>query len=296
MNGGIYWLASYPKSGNTWMRSFIANLTHEEDTEVDINALNTGAISSARGWIEDTLGFDIGALSPDEIDKLRPGVYRQTALQATEFEYHKIHDAYTCLPSGDALIPADATTGALYIIRNPLDVAISFAHHSHKSIDQAIENMANPKFVFAKNKKQQNKQLRQRLLSWSMHVSSWVNADELNRLVVRYEDMKLVPEKTFTKVAKFLNLPTDNKQIKQAISTCNIKKLQQQEQEKGFNEKSARAKSFFRKGIIGDWQQTLSKKQIDTIIGNHFDVMQQFGYLDKTGQPLVEPAEMRLSE
>jgi len=274
------------------MRSFIANITHDNETEVDINEFNTGSISSSRGWIEEVLGFDIGALSQDEIDRLRPEVYRRTAQQATEYEYHKIHDAYTFLADGSALIPADATAGVLYILRNPLDVAISFAHHSNKSIDQVIEHMANPEFVFAKNIKQQNKQLRQRLLSWSMHVNSWVNATELNRLIVRYEDMKLLPQQTFTKVASFLKLPGDSAQVEQALSKCHIDKLQQQEKEKGFNEKSAKAESFFRKGIIGDWQQTLSKKQIETIVCHHSDMMQQFGYLDKSGQPLVEPIAM----
>jgi len=72
MSGGLYWLASYPKSGNTWVRAFIANLTHTGPGAVDINALDTGAIASSRHWIEATLGFDTTELSHGEIDRLRP--------------------------------------------------------------------------------------------------------------------------------------------------------------------------------------------------------------------------------
>jgi len=292
MSDGIYWIASYPKSGNTWMRSFIANLTNEDEGEVDINEFNTGSIASARGWAEEELGFDIGALNHDEIDRLRSVVYSQTARRAEQCEYHKIHDAYTFLPDGKPLIPSDAITGVLYILRNPLDVAISFAHHSHCSIDQAIKNMGNPDFAFGRGSQRQHKQLRQWLLTWSMHVSSWADVEGINRMVVRYEDMKLKSCQTFTAITRFLQLPDEQEKIEQALNKCDIKKLQQQEKEKGFNEKSAKTASFFRKGIVGDWQNTLTEKQVEQIITNHAEVMLRFGYLDSQGQPLVEPLEM----
>ncbi|MCI5212809.1 MAG: hypothetical protein D3910_29355 [Candidatus Electrothrix sp. ATG2] len=102
---GIWWLASFPKSGNTWTRSFIANLLHEEPELLDINAFHTGCIASGRGWLDEVLGFDTAELSHDEIDQLRPGVYRWSHEQAEEHEYHKCHDAYTFLPDGTALVP-----------------------------------------------------------------------------------------------------------------------------------------------------------------------------------------------
>lgn len=101
MSGGLYWLASYPKSGNTWVRAFIANLTHTGPGAVDINALDTGAIASSRHWIEATLGFDTTELSHAEIDRLRPAVYRWCARHSTAPAYHKIHEptpAYQTAP------------------------------------------------------------------------------------------------------------------------------------------------------------------------------------------------------
>ena len=286
LRGNIFWLASYPKSGNTWTRAFIANLLHEEPEPVDINEFHTGAIASGREWLESALDFDINELSQDEIDQLRPVAYNWLSQQLEAPGYHKCHDAYTHLPNGEALIPAAATRGALCIIRNPLDVAISFAHHSGSTIDKSIENMGKPDFSFCGGAKGYYNQLRQHLLSWSAHVTSWADATDLNRMVVRYEDMRLNPIETFTQIASFLKLPNDKKSITEALEHCRIEKLQAQEREKSFKEKSAKAASFFRKGIVGDWQETLTEQQIQTIISDHKTVMQRFGYLDSHGLPI----------
>lgn len=283
----IYWLASYPKSGNTWTRAFIANLLHEDPEPVDINELHTGAIASEREWVGSALGFEISELSHDEVDRLRPAAYRWASQQLTSPGYHKIHDAYSYLPNGEPLIPVEATKGALCIIRNPLDVAISFAHHSGWSIDQAIENMSQKKFAFCGDTKRLHNQLRQRLFSWSAHVSSWVDAPEIKRHVVRYEDMKLTPIKTFSEIAAFLELPSDLKSITEALELCSIEKLQAQEQHNPFKERSASAERFFRKGIVGDWMNTLTDQQISRLVIDHRQVMQRFGYLDAQDNPLV---------
>ena len=306
---GIYWLASYPKSGNTWIRSFIRAMlayqqleygreltTREEDADddelplteeglIDINALNTGAIASARSWVEQILGFDIADLTADEVDSLRPGAYQWYAKQIPTEGYHKIHDAYTYLADGSPLIPKDAALGTLYIIRNPLDVAISFANHNSSSIDESINTMGQPDHVFCPNKLTLFTQLRQWLLTWSDHVTSWTEARGLNRLIVRYEDMKQKELETFTRIAGFLQLPTDAKTIEAVLEHIKIEKLQAQEAKSGFLEKSAKAKSFFRKGIVGDWRDTLTDNQIEKIISDHYRVMQQLGYLDENKQP-----------
>ncbi len=286
--GNIFWLASYPKSGNTWTRAFISNLRNEEPEPVDINEFFTGAIASGRGWVESALDFDINELSNDEIDRFRPTAYNWLSQQLEEPGYHKIHDAYILLTNGEPLIPKTATRGALVIIRNPLDVAISFAHHSSCSIDRSIANMGNPEFAFCKGHKSLANQLRQQLLSWSEHVLSWADATELNRLVVRYEDMRIKPLETFSKMATFLELTNDKASISYALEQCKIEKLQIQESEKGFREKSAKAKNFFRKGMVGDWQQTLTEKQVATLVNDHKEVMQRFGYLDDREQPVTQ--------
>jgi len=172
---GIYWLASYPKSGNTWFRSFLFNLQQDGDAPADINELSTGSIASARGWLDEVLGFDTAELHPDEVDRLRPAVYRW-ALRNAEVGYHKIHDAYTLTQDGEPLVSREATRGALYIVRNPLDVAPSAANHWHLSLDETIARMGQHDMALARTHKGLPDQVRQKLQSWSQHVLSWVDA------------------------------------------------------------------------------------------------------------------------
>jgi hypothetical protein len=208
--------------------------------------------------------------------------------QANEQQcYHKIHDAYTFLNDKTPMIPHEGCLGALYFIRNPLDVAISFANHSHCSIDEAITAMGNKTYAFCKGKFRQHNQLRQWLLSWSLHVQSWVNTNNINTLVLRYEDMKQKPMETFSKAVQFLQLDASEESITNAIENSHIDKLQALEEQFGFNEKPTKVGRFFRKGIVGDWQNTLSTSQIAQIIHDHGDTMRIHGYLDEHNQPII---------
>ncbi|PWQ92013.1 sulfotransferase [Leucothrix pacifica] len=288
MNKGIYWLASYPKSGNTWFRTFLKNLLNDGKEPVSINDLSTGEIGSSRNWLDGVLGFDSADLCQCEIDQLRPRTYDWTAEQSEEYRYHKIHDACWQLDSGQWLVSAEATNGALYFVRNPLDVAISYANHCHSGIDKAISRMANPEHCFCKNKHGSlTNQTEQRLLTWSQHVTSWVDNPVIDTHVMRYEDMKHKPQQTFTQAVNYLKLPNDSERIAKALSFSDFKALQQQEVDNKFRERPPNIERFFRKGIAGDWQQTLTKKQIDQVIKDHHEVMERFGYLDSQGIPQV---------
>lgn len=286
MSGGIYWLASYPKSGNTWFRAFLMNLQSQDDQPVDINQLDTGEIASSRAWIDEVLGFDTADLTEQEIEALRPRVYQWSAKNQSVLNYHKIHDAYRLSDGETPLTPPGVVLGALYFVRNPLDVAISLANHNNSTVDEAIDCMADPYYSLASTKKRFGHQVRQRLSTWSSHVRSWADAQELAVKVVRYEDMKLRSLATFTDAARFLQLPDNADKITQALRNCDIKLLQQQEQEHGFCEKPPKVASFFRKGIVGDWQATLTSAQTERIVQDHFEVMRRFGYLDGLGNPI----------
>ncbi|MCI5142204.1 MAG: sulfotransferase [Candidatus Electrothrix sp. ATG1] len=193
---------------------------------------------------------------------------------------------------GKRASPADACCGALYIMRNPLDVAISYANHSDVTIDRSIEMMANPQGAFCRTRKGQANQLRQQLLSWSGHVLSWADAPDLHLRIVRYEDMRLDPLPTFTATAKFLHLPHDQQKVEDALAKCDFALLKEQEEQGNFKERPANAPCFFRKGVAGDWQERLTKEQVDRIIEDHGEVMQRFGYLDAAGQPLHPPGPL----
>lgn len=280
MSEQIFWLASYPKSGNTWTRSFIkAVLGIEEDPEsdIDINHLATGQIASSREWVSAGLGFDISELSHDEVDNLRPAAYRFLNSRMQEPGYHKVHDAFTLTPKGEPLFPLEATRGALYIVRNPLDVAVSFANHMNSSIDKSLKRMGQADFSLCGQDRCQANQLRQWLFSWSEHVRSWQQSG-LPVKLVRYEDMRQDPLTTFTGIAEFLALPSDEQQVSAALKLCDFERLKEKEQTSGFREKPARANSFFRKGMVGDWKGTLTEEQVAAIISDHRDMMIELGY------------------
>ncbi|WP_207459236.1 sulfotransferase domain-containing protein [Azospirillum sp. SYSU D00513] len=283
--GGIYWLASYPKSGNTWFRTFLRNLIDDSSAPADINDLKTGGIASSRGWLDEVLGFDTAELDPDEVERLRPVVYRWS-LRAETVGYHKIHDAYTHTADGEPLVSRDATLGAVYILRNPLDVAPSVANHNQCSIDEAIAGMGDSGYALCRSRQRLTDQVRQRLLSWSAHVLSWTDAPGLNRLVIRYEDMLDDPAATFTRAARFLQVPDDPARVEKAIRFSGFQELARQEQEKGFRERPSRAARFFRQGRSGGWRDTLTAGQVERIIADHGAVMRRFGYLDTSGQPV----------
>lgn len=284
---GIVWLASYPKSGNTWFRTFLTNFLRNGDQPVDINNLDGGPIASARLPFDDAVGYDSGELTYDEIDALRPEVYIQQADRATETAYCKIHDAYTFLPDGRPLIPPEATACALYFVRNPLDVAVSFAHHSgHDRFDRVIHRMNREDFSFCETDATETNQLRQQLRSWSGHVKSWAEAPGIRVHVLRYEDMKLRPEETFGAAVRFAGLPDDAARVNKAIEFSRFEELRTQEEKKGFGEKMPRAKSFFRKGEIGSWREVLTPEQAARIVADQAEVMRRFGYLDEHGAPV----------
>lgn len=281
---GIYWLASYPKSGNTWLRIVLANILNKKEEMDDLEDIHTGAIASSRPWIDAALGFDSALLSADELEKLTPAIFKYHHEKSKEIAYHKIHNAYTYLDKRKRkpLIPTDACLGAIYILRNPLDVAISYANHSSCSLDQAIATLGNPETTYCNNPFEQSSQVRHQLCSWSLHVESWTTAKDLNLLVLRYEDMKNAPLDTFTKAMKFLRIEATSEQIQKAIDNANIEKLQEIEKKSGFKERPPKVEHFFRKGVIDDWKQELNSDQIRKIVGDHAVVMNKFGYMNET--------------
>lgn len=286
---GIFWLSSYPKSGNTWFRILLSRLLNQSSRLSYINDIDTilgNPTAANRGWLNKTLGFDSNLLTDDEVDQVRPAVYKWYAQQAKQDMYIKIHDAYTHLKDNTPLIPAEGCLGAIYFIRNPLDVAISLAHHAKCPIDWSIYMMGNQFFTIPL-KTHKEKQIRQQLLSWSSHVQSWTTNPFIKLLVMRYEDMYSSPLETFTHSMKFLNLDISETKLQEAIEDTSFNKLQQYEKRFGFKEKPAIEGQFFRKGIVGDWRETLTEAQVQRIIHDHGELMRAYGYLDHNNQPVI---------
>ena len=275
----LVWLASYPKSGNTWMRIFLINYLLNTQAPQDINALDMINHASARHIFDDLAGFSTSHLTLDEVDQLRPQIFQQEAELSPTLKFLKVHDAYVMTPGGEPLFPVDATYGAIYIIRNPLDVAVSYAHHEKMTIDRIIDRMCYPEAAIAIRSDRYMEQIRQKLLTWSDHVRSWLEAADQRVHVVRYEDMLTDAERTFTGIIRFLNLPDDAERIRRAIRFSSFDEVSKQESEKKFSERLHQDAAFFRKGKAGSWEEELTPEQANRIREAHGDVMRQFGYL-----------------
>jgi hypothetical protein len=280
---GIYWLASYPKSGNTWLRVFLANLRDGSDEAVDINQLKGPSIATARGLFDDAIGLEASDLTHDEIDALRRDAYEQIASEAGETLFVKVHDAFTIV-NNRAMFAGSHIRGAVYIVRSPLDVAVSLAGHIGQSIESGIEHLNDPEYCFCGGSAGLAQQLRHRLLSWTGHVLSWTETAVIPVHVMRYEDMKARPEEIFGAAAAFLGLSHDPERIRTALRHSDLRTLQRMEREHGFRERSPHAKTFFTAGKVGGYRDVLTAEQIASIVKTHGPTMRRFGYLTEEGE------------
>jgi hypothetical protein len=289
---GIVWLASYPRSGNTWLRIFLVRLLSGGGEPVDINELrrklSDTTIASNRATFDQIAGIDSSELDPDDIDRLRPRVYETVAAASTETPYIKVHDAYLLTPAGEPLMPVSATRATIYIVRNPLDVAVSLTFfRGHQDFDSTIARMANPDEIIAFKPSKLSSQLRQRLSTWSGHVTSWIDAAGIKCHLMRYEDMVHDPLETFTAMARYLGLPHDGAAIQAAIESTRFDNLRDAEEQRGFIEKPTETERFFRAGRVGDWREYLSAALTSRIIADHRTVMDRLGYLNPDGSPKI---------
>lgn len=281
----IVWLASYPKSGNTWFRVLLANLERGRSGPASINELGAPTFGS-RALFDREAGIDSADLSAAETDRLRPQVYRQlaSAVRDDEPAFYKIHDAFLAPEDPRPLVPVDASRGAIYLVRNPLDVCISYARHSSWNIDTAIQRMADGRHALARGRARLDNQLRQYLSSWSGHACSWIDNGELPVHVVRYEDLKARPVETLAAALAFAGLARETAEIERAVEWSRFERLQAQEAALGFSEKPMGLPSFFRRGISGGWREDLTPEQADRIRRDHGPTMRRLGYLDAARQ------------
>jgi hypothetical protein len=275
--GAIIWLASYPKSGNTWMRVFLHNLLINPDKPADINTLSKFCLGEDKA--EYFNQFDPRPLStwtPAEIAERRPKVHELLTQAFPDSVFVKTHN-FLGESDGWPLVNLEVTAGAIYMVRNPLDVAISYSHHFGISNDEGIDQLANP----GTGTPTTDMIARQIYGSWSLNVQSWTQERSPTLHVVRYEDMVGEPFKTFTGVARFLGLDPPRDRLQRAIANSSFKILKAQEDERGFVERSQYAR-FFRAGQVDQWKGVLSEEQVDRIVAAHREQMERFGYVPKS--------------
>lgn len=277
----LVWLASYPKSGNTWMRLlFAAYQMASEDSSFQLHDAFRVTMSESRRTDFERLAGK-GNLTVTEVDQLREAVQVELSERVRPPVLLKTHNARV-QHQGYPIIRRELTLGAIYVVRNPLDIVDSFADHWGVSKDRAIEMMNNRRQSIGGP----NADLvTQYLESWSEHVKSWVDQRVFPVHIVRYEDLLNSRETTLRNVLTFLGWEADPDRIAKALSETEFERLKERESADGFEETSKKSSSgrFFRRGVAGHWRESLSAQQIDRICLHHGEVMRRFGYLSTAG-------------
>lgn len=275
----LVWLASYPRSGNTWARFFLHNLIEimtGKDNGGDINDINQYSEWEA-AWkhFERVLGPDFRGDDYKLIFQTRLKAQAALSQIAGGPSLIKTHLAILSA-SGTSTINPAVTAGGIYFVRNPLDIAVSLASHLGKTLDQAIDFMADPEALLVSRKPKSN--VFEPLATWSVNVESWTDRPSPALLVIRYEDMHATPKETFRRIANHLRMQPTDAQIDSAIERAKFTRAQQQEQTRGYTVEKAGGELFFRQGKAGGWREALDQQQIERIVASHEPQMRRFGY------------------
>ncbi len=257
----ILWLASYPKSGNTWIRSFLASYLMPTGTAPDINNLSKFTTADVRqDFFDAAAGKPFRGSTLEEWVKVRSKAVRLIAGSKRNVHFVKTH----CQPvvlMDEHLIPPEVTAGAIYIMRNPFDLAPSYARHSSSDIDTAIDRMCNVDNVMGTPNG-----IFDALGRWDDHVARWTEAPGLPRHVIHYEDMIEAPDPTFRELlGTFLKVPLDEAKLASAIKATSFASLKKHEEKHGFHEKPKDMQNFFAKGQAGVWREDLTPVQIERL-------------------------------
>jgi sulfotransferase family protein len=271
------WLASYPKSGNTWLRAVCTAWSN--DGPIDLNALAGRPLASNRESFDVALGIPSSSLTAAEIDLLRPRVDELIAAEAPAPLLRKVHDAYRLEPDSQPIVSVPATRGAVYVIRDPREVAVSYAHFMGRPFAWAQRRLNDPEAALQASDDRLHAQLRQRLGTWSQHVRSWVDEPPFPVEVVRYEDFAAAPVETFGRALRFAGFPeVDDARVADAVERASFERLRRAEDEGGFGERPAKTANFFRSGRPGSWRDELPTDLAGRIREEHGEVMARFGY------------------
>ena len=275
---GIFWVASYPKSANTWARAMLLNI-HQvlagRTEPASIASLTAFCPMAATGeFYARALGRSIDGMSPSQIAKARPRVQSWYARQKIGLAFLKTHSG-RFLENKTPTISPEASAGGVYLVRNPLDVAVSYAHHFSCAVDVAIDQMNTPGFGFRNDEKLAHEVTG----SWTENVESWTAASDDGLLVVRYEDAVAEPFKVVGDLARHIGFNPNPLQIALAVKFSSFEGMKAEEASHGFAERPSTAARFFRQGLPGQWREALTAAQVDRVVEANARTMERFGYL-----------------
>ncbi len=265
----IIWIVSYPKSGNTYLRSFLASYYYSLDGKFQFDQL------AKIPQFPNMKFAKVKSESNEEASK--NWLFNQNEFfKKKDLTLVKTHN---CLYpfKGNIFTSINEALGAIYIVRDPRNVITSMTHHYSIDYEKAFHHMINEEASLLETSVDRDFGNFTFLNSWSNHYKSWKNNSIFKTLFIKYEDLQKNKEATFKNVILFINklnnkdLNIDEKKFLNSIKSTNFSNLKNKELNEGFEESvysnnSSKKKNFFNLGFNNRWQKLLPsdiKKKIN---------------------------------
>ena len=278
----IIWIASYPKSGNTWVRAMISSLVYSNDGVFNFELLKKIQQFPNRKHFEN---FTQKFQDINELKKFWIAAQNWINLSG-EIKFLKTHHI-NCKIGEHPFTNNNNTLGAIYVVRDPRNLINSFVNHYQ------IDKKAAKNFITSKasatggtaGSKQNN--VFTILGSWDDHYKSWKKINN-NLLIIKYENLILNPYEEIHRIIrfleKFINFNYDDNKIKNIIESTSFQKMKKMELEKGFdeaisNEETSNKISFFNLGSENKWQKYLNDDEVNYITNKLSAEMKELGYI-----------------
>ena len=280
----IIWIASYPKSGNTYIRSFLASYYFSKDGKFDFDQLLK---------IHQFPNMKFSKFkSNNKEEASRNWLYNQNSFfDKKNLNLVKTHN---CLYpfKGNKFTTKQQTLGAIYIIRDPRNVITSLTHHYSLEYSEAFKHMIDENSSLLEKSHELDHTNFTYLNSWANHYKSWKNNSNFEVLFIKYEDFETNKEETFKKVILFINKLTnrghkiDEKKFVNSIKSTNFTNLKNKELNEGFEEsvfskKTGKKINFFNLGFNNRWQKLLPTDIKEKIFLYYNNELKELNYLDE---------------
>ena len=280
----IIWIASYPKSGNTWVRSLLSTYMFTKDGTFNFSLLKKiqqfPSIGYFRFFLEDFK--DIHKVSNYWI-----AAQDRINLLNSELTFLKTHSAL-CTLENNSFTNRFNTKAAIYIVRDPRNLVTSLSHHYSLNIKEACDFITNKQQIITKGEwGGDDFGIATVLGSWSQHYKSWKNLKFAPILIIKYEDLLEDTKNSFIRIINFLNrfmdIKVDEKKILNTVNNCQFDKLAELEKKEGFSE-SVPSKNddqklkFFYLGKKNNWKKLLDTKIENRIRDEFLNEMNELNY------------------
>jgi len=282
----IIWIASYPKSGNTWVRSLLSAYLYSEDGNFNFNLLKKILKFPSKKYLE----YFIKDFS--NIKKVSE--YWITAQERINLQnenksiFLKTHSAL-CTLEKNPFTNKKNTQAVIYIVRDPRNVITSVGNHYSMNIKESYNFMTDKNRIITQDKwGGDNFGISEVLGSWSDHYKSWKNMNFAPILNIKYEDLINDTKKSLIEIINFLQkfteIKIDNKKISKTVESCNFENLRKMEKNEGFfeaaySEKINKKVNFFHLGRKNNWKNLLDQEMEKKIREEFHNEMKELKYI-----------------